>query len=113
MPSSGYDIGSELFVPERGMIIGSGGYEVLVLYATNERITLKYTREDNVVSGYTLHVEGICVAPEPVIAVSILEQQQAKQSSGAARRPGIWQGTNRRNRGIHSGLRLVHGTKIA
>ena len=63
VPSSGYDIGSELFVPERGVIVGSGGYEVLVLYATNERITLKYTREDNVVSGYTLHVEGICVDP--------------------------------------------------
>ena len=35
LPDSGYDIGS--------------GYEALVLYATEERITLKYTRDDNVV----------------------------------------------------------------
>jgi len=48
VPGSGYDI---------------GGYEVLVLYASAERITLKYTREDNVVLGYTLHVENVCVEP--------------------------------------------------
>lgn len=48
VPSSGYDI---------------GGYEVLVLYASAERITLKYTREDNVVYGYTIHVENVCVEP--------------------------------------------------
>ena len=63
VPSSGYNIGSELFVPERGVMVGAGGFEVLVLYATAERITLKYTREDNVISGYTLHIEGICVEP--------------------------------------------------
>jgi len=48
VPGSGYDI---------------GGYEVLVLYASPDRITLKYTGEDNVVKGYTLHVENICVEP--------------------------------------------------
>ena len=48
-PSSGYDLGS--------------GYEVLVLYATDKRITLKYTREDNVVRGYTVHLENVCVEP--------------------------------------------------
>jgi len=48
-PASGYDIG--------------GGYQVLVLYASAERITLKYTREDNVVYGYTIHVENVCVEP--------------------------------------------------
>jgi hypothetical protein len=54
--------GDTLHVPASGYDIGSG-YEVLVLYATENRITLKYTREDNVVGGYTLHVEGICVDP--------------------------------------------------
>jgi hypothetical protein len=49
VPASGYDIGA--------------GYEVLVLYAAPQRITLKYTPEDNVVRGYTLHVENICVDP--------------------------------------------------
>jgi hypothetical protein len=49
VPASDYDIGSDC--------------EALVLYASADRITLKYTREDNVVSGYTLHVESLCVDP--------------------------------------------------
>lgn len=49
-PDSGYDIG--------------GGNDVLVLYATSNRLTLKYTREDNVVAGYTIHLENVCVEPD-------------------------------------------------
>jgi LysM repeat protein len=49
-------------VPDAGYSIGQG-YAVLALYADQERLTLKYTGEDNVVIGYTLHIEGICVAP--------------------------------------------------
>jgi len=49
-----------VYVPDSGYTIGNG-YEVLVLYAHPERITLKYTREDNVVYGYTLHIENIHV----------------------------------------------------
>lgn len=55
--------GEILYVPDAGYSIGEG-MQVLVLYATSERITLKYTREDNVVNGYTLHIEGICVEPK-------------------------------------------------
>lgn len=49
VPGSGYDLGQ--------------GFEVLVLYAERERITLKYTRDDHVISGYTVHVEEVCVDP--------------------------------------------------
>ncbi|RMH44129.1 MAG: hypothetical protein D6689_03175 [Deltaproteobacteria bacterium] len=49
VPVSGYDIGD--------------GFQVRVLYADDDSITLKYTREDNVVSGYALHVVGVCVDP--------------------------------------------------
>ena len=49
LPDSGYDIGS--------------GYDALVLYATETRLTIKYTREDNVVRGYTLHLENVCTEP--------------------------------------------------
>jgi hypothetical protein len=49
LADSGYDVG--------------GGHDALVLYADDRSITLKYTREDNVVSGYTLHVDGVCVDP--------------------------------------------------
>lgn len=54
--------GETLHVPDSGYTIGSG-CEVLVIYATTDRITLKYTREDNVVYGYTLHIDHICVDP--------------------------------------------------
>lgn len=54
--------GEAVHVPGSGYAISSG-YEVLVLYASRHRITLKYTRNDNVVHGYALHVEGVCVEP--------------------------------------------------
>jgi hypothetical protein len=55
--------GEPLRVPDSGYTIGEPAYEVLVLYASPERITLHYTREDSVVHGYTVHVEGVCVEP--------------------------------------------------
>jgi hypothetical protein len=54
--------GEVIYVPNAGYSIGDG-MQVLVLYATTERATIKYTREDNVIDGYTLHIEGICVEP--------------------------------------------------
>ena len=42
-PSSGYQIGD--------------GYQALLLYAAKDRLTLKYTRDNNVVRGYTVHLE--------------------------------------------------------
>ena len=55
--------GEPLHVPDSGYHIG-GGFEALVLYATESRLTLKYSAEDNVVQGYTIHVEGVCVEPD-------------------------------------------------
>ncbi len=52
--------GETLHVPDSGYTIGSG-YEVVVLYAAPDRLTLKYTRNDNVVHGFTLHLENLCV----------------------------------------------------
>lgn len=49
VPSSGYDIG--------------GGFEVRVLYAASNRITFVYTTRDDVVEGYTIQVENVCVDP--------------------------------------------------
>ena len=54
--------GETIAVPNSGYNIGNGR-QVLVLYAAPTRITLKYTRDDNVVRGYTVHVEGVCVEP--------------------------------------------------
>ncbi len=69
VPASGYDIGD--------------GYEVLVLYASRERITFKYTREDDVVRGYALHVEGICVEPR------LLALYESWNEAGRGRLPAL------------------------
>lgn len=79
VPESGYTIGSN---PAWGDA-GDADYEVLVLYATADRVTLKYTRADNVVHGYTLHLENLCVEPR---LLALYEQWNA---AGRGRLPAL------------------------
>jgi hypothetical protein len=72
LPTAGYDVG--------------GGYGALVLYAEPTRLTLKYTREDNVVSGYTLHLENICVD------ANLLALYRQLNAAGRAELPALWPG---------------------
>ncbi|HEY54340.1 MAG TPA: hypothetical protein G4N94_12895 [Caldilineae bacterium] len=74
-----------LHVPESGYEIGNG-YEVLVLYATSDSITLKYTRTDSVVSGYTLHLENICVEE------SLLALYKTLNAAGRSELPALVEG---------------------
>ncbi len=74
-----------LHVPESGYSIGSG-FEVLVLYASPDSITLKYTRTDNVVSGYTVHVEDICVEE------SLLALYETMNAAGRSELPALVEG---------------------
>lgn len=76
--------GETVHVPASGYTIGdTAGFEVLVLYADEDSITLKYTREDNVVQGYTVHLEGLCVEPR------LLALYQRNDAAGRARLPGL------------------------
>ncbi len=77
--------GETVHVPNAGYSIGSG-YAVLVLYADANRVTLKYTGEDSVVSGYTLHVEGVC--PEP----SLLALYERMNAAGRSQLPALQAG---------------------
>lgn len=54
--------GEMIHAPVAGYDVG-GGYGMLVLYAEAHRLTLKYTRDDNAIDGYTLHLEKLCVDP--------------------------------------------------
>ncbi len=74
--------GETIHVPDSGYTIGQG-YEVLVLYASTDRITLKYTPEDNVIYGYTLHVENICVEP------TLLALYQSLNAAGRSYLPAL------------------------
>jgi hypothetical protein len=51
-----------------------------VLYADDSSVTLKYTGEDDVVYGYTIHVVGVCVEP------SLLALDQSDDAAGRAER---------------------------
>lgn len=75
--------GELIHLPGRGPDIYQGRYLALVLYAAPDRITLKYTRDDNVVWGYTIHLEGICVEPR---LLALYEQSVA---GGRTHLPGI------------------------
>jgi hypothetical protein len=50
-------------IPSRGAQIYGGDFKALVLYASEERITLGYTRDDSVAPGYAVHIEKVCVDP--------------------------------------------------
>jgi len=52
--------GESLRFPVTGYNIGSGN-GAMVLNASDDKITFKIGREDNVVSGYTLYFEGVCL----------------------------------------------------
>ncbi len=75
--------GEAIFFPTHGRRIYSGDYQVLVLYAAPDRITLKYTRNDNVRSGYTVHIEGLVVEP------TLLELYNRLNVEGRSRLPAL------------------------
>jgi hypothetical protein len=77
--------GETLYLPASGYDIGEG-QNALVLYAAPSRITLKYTREDNVANGYTIHVENVCVDPQ------LLALYKSLDAAGRRRLPGIHNG---------------------
>ena len=83
--------GETIHVPKAGYDIGQG-YQVLVLYASQERITLKYTGEDTAATGYVIHVEGVCCEPQPIGALSADERRRAASTACPPRRPGLWPG---------------------
>jgi len=58
VPKSGYDIGV-VAVPA-----GLAGFQVMLLYADEDTVTLRYTGDDSsAISGYTVHIDNICTDP--------------------------------------------------
>ena len=74
--------GETIHVPGAGYDIGQG-YQVLVMYASSERITLKYTGEDTVATGYAIHVDGICAEP------SLLKLYEQLNAAGRRELPAL------------------------
>jgi hypothetical protein len=76
---------TEVRLPPSGYHIGSG-FDALVLYATRDQLTVKYTREDSVVQGYTLHLEGICVD------AGLVASYERADAAGRTRLPALSEG---------------------
>lgn len=57
-------VGEVIHAPDSGYHIGDG-YEYLVMYASEQRVTLHIGREDGF-GGYVIHIEGVCVDPDLV-----------------------------------------------
>jgi hypothetical protein len=74
--------GESIYTPDFGHEIGEG-YVALVLYADTHRVTLKYTAEDNVIQGYTIHLEGLCVF------ANLLNLYNARQAAGRSALPAL------------------------
>jgi hypothetical protein len=65
--------GEVLRVPSSGYSIGPGK-EVLVLFADEDTVALRYTREDSSGSqGYTVHVDGMCTDPNLLALYDLLD----------------------------------------
>lgn len=90
--------GELLSIPSRTSEIYGGGYSALVLYADEKRITFKYTREDNVVGGYTVHLENLSVD------ANLLALYRQSDAAGRGQLPGI---KNGQPVGIASGNELL------
>lgn len=55
-----------IHLPYHNGDIYQGNYHAQVLYATDDQITIVYTRKGNVITGYTVHIVNIWVDPQLV-----------------------------------------------
>ncbi len=94
----GTKAGELLAAPYRSAEIYGGGYVALVPYADERRITLKYTHDDNVVGGYTVHLENLNVDG------NLLSLYRRNDAAGRGELPGI---TNGQPVGVASGSEVL------
>lgn len=80
------ELAEPLAIPSRGAEIYAGQFKALVLYASEERITLGYTRDDSVAPGYAVHLERVCVDP------NLLALYRQANASGREELPALRNG---------------------
>jgi hypothetical protein len=76
--------GETIHVPGRDDGQIAPGYKALVLYASPTRLTLKYTSEDTMATGFGLHLENICV-DENLLALYTALNNDGRHSLPAVR----------------------------
>jgi len=79
--------GETIYVPTSGYNIG-GGMEVLVLYADENSVTLRYTREDSSgAAGYSVFIDNICTDPNLLALYRQLDNPNGPRYHFASNRP--------------------------
>jgi len=78
--------GEPISIPRRDPQIDAAGYRALVLYASERRLTITYTRRDSAAVGYLIHLEDFDVNPG---LVSLYRQLDA---AGRGRLPALRNG---------------------
>ena len=88
-----------LHVPESGYRIDPQGYQVMVIYASEQRVALNYGRKDSL-AGYTLYIENVCVEP------SLLALYRQLDAAGRNDLPALF-GSQALGRATTSEIRVV------
>ncbi len=99
MLGMGVELAENLYLPESGYRIDPQGYQAMVIYASEERIALNYTRSDTLY-GYTVYVENVCVEP------SLLAVYRQLTAAGRTQLPAL-RGSQPFGRSLDSEIRLV------
>lgn len=81
--------GERISIPSRAPIIWPNE-QALVLYADTTRITINYTRQDNISYGYVVYIENVCV--DPNLLALYRAQNDANGWRRSASLPGLRNG---------------------
>ncbi len=78
-------VGEAVHIPRRSPQIG-GGFNAMVLYASEEELTIAYYRQDSVGTGYVIHMLNFCVDPN-LVATYRAQLTNGKRATGNL--PGV------------------------
>lgn len=82
--------GEALRIGGRGTVINGSGEIAMVLFASENELTVVYGRADTVASGYVLHMLDLCV--EPALVALYRAQLDGSGRRATARLPGVKNG---------------------
>jgi len=78
--------GEAILIPQRGTAIYGNNIIGMVLYASEQELTIIYTRQDAVGTGYVVHMQNLCVDPN---LVALYRAQLAGGKHASGQLPGI------------------------
>jgi hypothetical protein len=71
--------GEPLFIPQNERDIYEGKYHAVVLYASEDQVTMQYARAGSVVNGYTVHYLGLQTDPN---LVALFQESEGSELPG-------------------------------